>query len=374
MASAFRSIACVIILLCLSGSSPRSVEAGSAGDNVPITYRINQKLTECIYENFAKSDLVTFSVFVIEAKNNGNPKATITFEGPISGNPNILKKFREATGGDHGEEEGRQEPEGGLGRRLKAGIQSHWPVVRDSDKKLRYDKRMGIIDRSVKVDWTLAGESEDAAAARDQHEAEKRNYYRNKGRGPPTEEDPIQTEKFRVKIMTKLEPFEETASVRAEGWYRLCVSSDYHALEVEMDLRSGRKMGGVDRATGHVYTWEQREMMDAEGEIDSLAEEKEKEKEADAKALEKEIENQVKNTDLSASKAQISHLKSMVMEMRKKHQDVNHRIRSHRATAERNFASLTRNNKIMTVLYILITGVQVYTVRKWLLGNSLLGN
>ena len=119
---------------------------------MPITYKIPRKQTECIYDKFDKSDFVTFSVFVVEAMSNGPPKAEISFEGPIHGNEDVLKKVEDALPGTD------FAPKSSLGQDLRNGAQMHWPVVKDADKKVRYDKRLGIINREIKVDWSHAGE------------------------------------------------------------------------------------------------------------------------------------------------------------------------------------------------------------------------
>lgn len=376
MASSFRLIAILFTILCLSELSSHVLGADSIGENVPITYKLNQKRTECIYEVFEMSDFVTFSVFIVEAMNNGAPIGDIAFEGPLSGNPDIITKIEEITSGQYDNNyDGESSQNPSLGRQLKKGMTSHWPIIKDSDKKVRYDKRMGIINRSLKVDWTHAGENEDAVAARSQIEAEKREAYRNKGRGPPKndEESVAQNDRFKAKIMSKIEPYEETNAVKAAGWYRLCVSSRYHALMVEMEIRGGNRMGGIDRRTGHVHTYESKEMLDAE----KLWNEEEVNAKAKATALTEEqkraLENQVKEQDLHASKSQITHLNSMVTEIKKSHQEFHRRIKSHKASAARNYESMIWSSKLETVLYIIITAVQVYTVRKWLSGNTLLG-
>lgn len=342
--------------------------AAAGGDYVPVVYRIGQKQTECIYDKFDKSDFVTYSVFVVDAMNNGTPQASIGFEGPVAGNQ--LNASDEAP-------EGVRPPK--LGRELREGTQD-WPRIKDADKATRYDKRIGLINRSLKVDWTHAGESEDAVVARAQLEREKKEYYRNSQSRMGREDTPeYQHDKFRTIHQSEIEPFEETNAIKAEGWYRLCVSADYHALRVEMDLRSGKELGGVDRTTGHVYTREAREALDEEKLLDEVEEVDEDVADFNTYASldeekRKELENQVREHDLSASKAQMKHLNTMVMQMKKKHVDFHHRIKSHQATARRNYDSLVWSSKLETLLYVAIMGVQVYTIRRWLLSNSLLGS
>lgn len=378
MAPNFRNIL-VITCWCISNLIPAS-HAGSEGYYIPIIYKIPRKQTECIYDKFDKSDFVTFSVFVVEAMSNGPPKAEIAFEGPVYGNEDVQKKAEDALA-DSGFAP-NSNAGSSLGRDLRLGVQMHWPNVKNSDKNIRYDKRLGIINRELKVDWSHAGESEDAAAARAQIEMEKKEAYRSYGRGAPVSDSETdqKVEKVRTITQVKIEPFEETSAIKASGWYRLCVSSEFHALMVEMELRSGNKLGGVDRRTGHVYTYEEREMLDEEKSIeDGMAASEESKMDANTYAskdeeVQKELENQVREQDMHATKAQIKHLNSMVMEVKKKHHEYYTRLKSHDATARRNHNNMVWSSKLETLLYMIITGVQVYTVRKWLLSSSLLGN
>ena len=218
-------------------------------------------------------------------------------------------------------------------------------------------------------------DSEDAEAMRAQIEQEKKEAYRNYGRGPPSKDRDEEREKFRIITAAKIEPYEETNTIKATGWYRLCVKSEIGGNLVEMEIRSGNQLGGVDRRTGHVYTYEEREMLDEEKAIDEgmTASEDENTYASEAEEIQKQLENQVKEQDMHATKAQIKHLNSMVQEMKKKHHDYHVRLKSHKATAQRNHGNMVWSSKLETLLYVLITGVQVYTVRKWLLSSSLLG-
>ena len=81
----------------------------------------------------------------------------------------------------------------------------------------------------------------------------------------------------------------------------------------------------------------------------------------------KVLDNQVNEQDLHASKAQIKHLNTMVLEMKKKHHEHQQRIKMHSATANRNYNSYVRSGKLETLLYVILAGAQVWTFRKWLL-------
>jgi len=326
---------------------------------------------------------VTFSVFVIEALRNGAPMATITFEGPVAGNADVLKKAQQRAGrvpppGDADNDAGKPS----LGREIRRGQVTHWPLVKGTDN-VRYDQRLGLIDRAVTVDWSHAGDAEDAIAARARIEEEQREAYRDYGRGPPSRgggsgDDAAEEgarDGRRVVTQREIAPFQETHAIKASGFYRLCVAAPrQQALSVQMEMRNGKRLGGVDRKTGHVYTHREREYLNAE---QSLASEEEELDSNTYASLEeerqKELENQVRLQDLHASQAQIKHLNAMVKEMSEKHSNSYYRVRSHTASTRRNHEGLSRSSKLQTLLYVAITGAQVYTLRRWLLNNSLLG-
>jgi len=135
---------CIIILCCII-YFPILISSYELSSYIPILYKVGQRQTECIHENFEKGDFATYSVFVVRVLNNGNPKAAITFEGPIAGNKDTLQKTDIAY--DSSEDTT-------LGREIRTGIHAHWPKVKDVDQGVRFDKRVGVINRSFKVDWT----------------------------------------------------------------------------------------------------------------------------------------------------------------------------------------------------------------------------
>ncbi len=364
----------ILITACLAIPTPSTLAAGGgSGGNgrtgavhVPVTYKLHQKQTECIYDLLLKDDHVTWSAFAVESSSNGPLAISLKFEGPIAP-PDDVRSLGEAL--------------------FAASV--NWPKIKDSDVGVRYDKRVGIIGQSLRVDWTHAGEEEDAAAARDRIEMEKREAYRSHYGHPRsgTPADNVEKMKrddlFRTVVMAEVQPYEDTHIIKAPGWYRLCASADYHALTVEMEIRSGTELGGVDPETKHVYTRAERERLDAETTLDGevALHDAERGRELDfntyatlAEEKRKVVENQVRETDLHPTKAQIVHLNDLVAEIKRKQDRHRDRMRNHKAASRRNYESLVRSGKLETLLYALTTVVQLYTVRRWLLSKSLLGS
>ena len=346
--------------------APTANDKNYAGEYIPLTYRIHERQTECIYDLLSKDDQVTYSAYVIESLNNGPLAMDVKFEGPL-----LPPSY----------------PINELGRSLQNSVDEGWHKYKDADVGVRYDKRIGIINHDIRVDWTHAGENEDAIAMRNIIDAQRReaiaNHHESLEKTGDVEDakDRLKSNVLRTVTMSNINPFEMLNIIKAPGWYRLCVSADMHELLVNMEIRSGNAMGGVNSNTGHVYTYAERERLDAEKLMDEeIARHESESRQLDYntygsldKELKKAIENQVKEHDLHQTKAQISRLTSLVAEIRRSIDHHHDRINNHKATARRNHNGMAFSGVLETILYIVLAGIQAYTVRRWLLGPALLG-
>lgn len=306
---------------------------------------------------------------------NGKPKATVRYEGPIaSDNPEMLDYADPHSTNNPQDQTNSIIKQSSLGRKLYQSILKHWPKIKDSDKLQRNpEERIGVLNHQYKVDWSNAGETEDAIAARAEvqkknHESFKQYHANENAKALPVH----------VVSMGAIEAFQQTLDVKAKGWYRLCVQSDYTPLYVEMDMRSANALRGVDPETGHVFTHEKRQMMDDEHmlELDTSTLEGGLDSNTYASAIEeraKLLENQIREKDLEESKARLKYLHELTSEMMAKQHDHMNRIRSNSASAERSNAEMMRSSSVETALFAVITGFQVWTVRRWLTGQTLLG-
>ncbi|EJK50209.1 hypothetical protein THAOC_30850 [Thalassiosira oceanica] len=333
----------------------------AGADRVAVVYNLRIRSSECIYDQFQAKESVTYSVFV-ESESHGQPKATISFEGPISGNEGLHPDL-----GTMEENHGGIQQFNQLGRELRKGAVTHWPNIKDKDKGVRFDKRAGIINRELIADWTHAGEHEDAELSR----LEARRKMKEHLSSTP------KSDFVKTMMIDRIEPFEETHLIKADGWYRLCVKSLASKLLVEMDLRSSSQLGGIDKETGHVYTHEERATLDENVLLKSSDASPVESSDAAPvvkvdEDLERHLEQQIKGTDLLPTQTQAKHLVSLVAEMMKMHDEHKRRVRSHRASARRNYDGVSRSGWLETLLYVVVCGFQIYTVRKWLLQNSLL--
>lgn len=255
-----------------------------------------------------------------------------------------------------------------LGRKIRQGLLDEW---RENKSDLSQ-----ILEWHVKVDWTHAGEADDAMRMQgDERQSNRQNQQQQQqhtGAG-------VQTI-----VQTKIEPYQITQPIPTSGYYRLCARAELHQLIVEMDIRSKRRMGGVDRNTGHVYTFAQRELLREEADLDNNNNNGGRGGSGDValdtntyqselEELSKILVNQVEDADLTKTKEQVKELNAKTTEMMTEIQNRMTRIRSHELSARRNNASLAWSSKMETLLFALISGFQVYTMRKWLLSNTLLG-
>ena len=156
------------------------------------------------------------------------------------------------------------------------------------------------------------------------------------------------------------EPYQKTIKVESPGWYRLCVHPKTSTIEVEMELRKGKD---IDPRTGHVP-----ELIGVEthSEIHSLFN-----KEDDEVILAEE--GAIKDEDLRATKEQLRILEKVYSDIISKQLE-ERRVWNWRTIKNQHlYSHLVLGNLVETLFYMVITGWQVYTIRKWFGGPSVLG-
>ncbi|KAL7537912.1 hypothetical protein ACHAWF_005946, partial [Thalassiosira exigua] len=302
-------------------------------------------------------------VFVVEALHNGRPVVSVAFEGPVAGNDILVPRRPEDDAPPSAEYVGKET----LGRAIKAGIVSDWP------KLDVYHNPRGVVRREVKVDWTHAGESEDAEAARE--EVHARNYeeaQRWAQRHKVDHKDVQVEDRPPLPIGTipvkSIRPYEETFHVTSAGggWYRLCATSELRPIVVELDLRRSDEMRGIDPGTGHVFTRERRRMMDEQVRIAEM-------EDVDRGIQKESGDRPLQSDDFEELKQKLKYIHELTSEVVSTQNDRMARLRARDRDARRGAAALARSSKVETLLYVGILVVQVYTVNKWLLGSLPLG-
>ena len=343
-------------LLLHRSTSVKAQDLSPYSNYSPIRYKVNQKQTECLYERFEKGEHVTFSIFVMSALSNGKPMCNALYEGPLT---------QQTMDND---ENDRKKT---LGRMIRQGVINEWSKIQgDATKSINYH---------AKIDWTHAGEEEDKLLMR--QEIERDNIKRQREHSSSSNND--HHHKPRPLIApSRIEPYEITQMIPTTGYYRLCAQAELQALIVEMDIRSASKMRGIDPETGHVYTYAQRNLLDEEAALDDKGGKNNNKGgrllnsntyQSRIEELTKALNNQVDSSDLQQTRDQIKILNARISDILSEIQIRMTRIRAHEQSAKRNSANLAWNAKMETLLFAVISGFQVYTVRKWLLSNTLLG-
>ena len=377
-----------------------------------VQHHIPQRHTQCIYSDFKAGQTATFEVFISESPSDGRLSAGIQIEGPIAsdkiGEP-VKSTNLDGEKVDTGERTSqRVQPSDTwdpnryanptqmtMGALLQDSVEN-WPrFMRQNESNFQ---ARGIIHHFFHIDYTHSGEDEDAMRARaeitrqiQQDEEErrrrleerKRRWEEERRRGgegggvPPDERYEREDGRLERVLPDAIAPYEWTKRIKNSGWYRLCVQADNDII-VEMDIRNSAALGGVDSETGHVWTFADWDEWEEEQRINKLTELKEKAK-ADEEArktleqLNDALQGQVKDYDLEATQRLMTEVNSLVSEMQQKQSAVHQRIKSHEGIAKRNYQRIKKSGMLETVLYLLITGYQVYTVHNWLLSTNSLG-
>jgi len=156
------------------------------------------------------------------------------------------------------------------------------------------------------------------------------------------------------------EPYQKTVLVKSPGWYRLCAHGKSSPIEVELELRKSSTYGDVDRHTGHVPSWEDVEI---HSEIRSLYK-----KEDDATIIEEEAV--LKEDDLRTTREQLRILEKVYGEIVAKQLEERRLLNWRTVKNQHLYSHLVLGNLVETIVYMAITGLQVYTIRRWFSGRG----
>lgn len=330
---------------------------------------IKRRQTHCIYHLLPEKTIATFEIFIQDADNEGELSALVQIEGPVAPKEINTESSEIQTNRNNG-----------MGAQLQKKIEG-WPQFLAGHK--HNFQQIGMIHNAFHIDFTDAGVIEgyvDLARShnteRDQR-AKQREIEEELQRREAGEEVYEESNKIEIVEPDSFEPYEWTKAIKTGGWYRMCVQAGDNTIYVEVDIRSSAKdkLGGVDHETGHVYTHEKKEELDEAQRIlgSALDAQHAEENRLAEEKLRQEIESAVKDYDLKETQKLMSEINSLVMQLQQRQGAMMKRVKGHEAQARRNSKRIARSGMIETVLYLLITGFQVFTIHSWLLRNSLLG-
>ncbi|KAL7521235.1 hypothetical protein ACHAWX_005920 [Stephanocyclus meneghinianus] len=164
-------------------------------------------------------------------------------------------------------------------------------------------------------------------------------------------------------ILVAGEPYQKTILIKSPGWYRLCVRAKVDTIEAEMELRKSSIYGKINPKTGHVPSPQDAEI---HSEIRNLYD-----KEVDEQIIAEE--EAIKDDDFKTIHDQLRVLERVY------HDIIDRQMDERRAWGWRTvhnkhlYSHMVMGNLVETVFYMIITGWQVYTIRKWFSGGPTLG-
>lgn len=371
----------------------------------PLMHLIILPEKQCVMEKFNSGDFATFEIFILEADEHGRPSANIEIEGPVISsdvgeiNENGERTWTTSPNTETGTPDRFTPPYASTMGVAMQDMLTRWDVLKAQNLNSGAMQEAGFMQYMYTIDFTHSGESEDAMLARSEFNRQKDaalsqleqerqqslarrsqlGVEQNQHHPPAQLEDELyenaKSSMSQTIIPEWIEPYEFTKTINTAGWYRMCVSSDNEIL-VELDIRSSANLGGINRGTGHVYTYDERDELDEERRIEEIVIKRSSD-EAETSLvnaeLNKVLANQVRNNDLEATKVYLKNLSEMISLLQKRQTNHHHRIKGHESDARRNYKKIVRSGMLETALYLLITLFQIYSLRKWLLGNTVLG-
>jgi hypothetical protein len=159
----------------------------------------------------------------------------------------------------------------------------------------------------------------------------------------------------RQKVRKEGDPFERTFKAPGRGWYRYCIRATSSQVTAEMDIRKESEMGGLDEE-GNVRTIQQKIVQDEERFL-----------EQDTAAKEG-----IKDEDFESTRNKLKELRHLLADIQSKQSQERHRLAIHSVTNEHSHSRMVLGSLMETILFMLVTGYQVYTIRKWFKGAPVL--
>jgi len=209
-------------------------------------------------------------------------------------------------------------------------------------------------DELLDQDDEYLGDSGDEGATEEKARRDARAERRKALEKHHREEKLAQRKKERVR--DEGEPFERTWTAPDSGYYRFCVQATWNAVTAEVDVRKQSELGGLDEE-GNVWTYEEKQWMEEE------------------KLMEEDTaqEEGIKDEDFESTKEKLKTLRRLLADIQTKQLQERHKLVVHAATNEHSHSRMVLGSLLETIFFMVITGVQIYTIRRWFKGAPVLG-
>ncbi len=123
-------------------------------------------------------------------------------------------------------------------------------------------------------------------------------------------------------------------------------------ITAEIEFRSSGSLGEPSKSTGHVMTYEARALADSQKFF---------------------VPDAAKEDDLKKTNEMVSKLQKLMDQIRRKQSIERHELKLHQQVNEHSHSRMVLSSLLETVLFILVTGFQVYSIRKWFDAAPMLG-
>lgn len=302
---------------------------------LPLQMLVNLRGTECLYDRLSEGEAVTASVFILSGS---ELKATVKLDGPVASldaeNGNAI--FSQITAFENN----RPDPEESV--MIEQVVDFEHLNIKD-----QYEDEEGADDELIK-----------AAQQKDLSPSERKRIKDKQRKKILVKRQKQEQQRLHQhrRVREEGQPFQTTVKVPKEGWYRFCVIGTFHQVTAEIELRKESELGGVGE-DGHVLSYEAKTMK----EEDKLLEE------------DTASEEGIKDEDFQATRDKLRQLRRLLAEIHSAQQKERRRLIVHAATNKHSHSRMVLSSLMETVLFMAVTGYQVYTIRRWFRGAPALG-
>eukprot|EP00547_Thalassionema_nitzschioides_P007786 CAMPEP_0194223450 /NCGR_PEP_ID=MMETSP0156-20130528/35189_1 /TAXON_ID=33649 /ORGANISM="Thalassionema nitzschioides, Strain L26-B" /LENGTH=307 /DNA_ID=CAMNT_0038954617 /DNA_START=90 /DNA_END=1013 /DNA_ORIENTATION=- len=304
-----------------------------------MTVTVNHNSKECLYDIVEEGERVTISVFILSG---AELKGGILLEGPVS--PASI-----ASGTELHEMVERD------GRRAATKIEE------DVNFEKMLQHQIDIAEEGVDDDqdlWMQLEDDDRISEAQIERQREDRRRRHQMAHQRAADARRRREERMKARNMVQDgEPVQRTLLAKSRGWYRACVKGNWYQISAELEMRKESDLGGIDPDTGHVNSYAKQEELEEKAflEQDALAD-----------------QQGIKDEDFVTTRYQLERLRHLLSEIQKKQATERHRIIVHAATNDHSHSRMVLNSLFQTIIFMAVTGFQVYTIRKWFSGDSTL--
>lgn len=293
---------------------------------LPVQMTVNQRGSECLYETLNAGESVTMAVFVLSGP---ELLANVQFTGPVASLD------------------------------TETGIEL-MQSIEQFDKE-RHPEAINFIDSVDFEHLTLESEDDEdfeiSPVSNDESAAERkqRRAVERKNALEARQRREQQKAMQQRKVRKEGEPYQKTVKAELAGWYRFCIHSSHNQIVVEIDMRKESDFGLNEY--GAVMTLEQKEVSDEDRLMDE-----------DSAVMEG-----IKDEDFDSTKDKLKTLRRLLADIQTKQQQERHRLIVHAATNEHSHSRMVLSSLLETILFMAVTGFQVFTIRRWFKGAPVLG-